>query len=272
MWFSWHGSASFSLRIGKKEILIDPSFSQIADYGSWYIPNLNAPDFSLYFTNYQPDYVLLSHGHFDHFDLHTIKKIERVKAPKYIGSPEITAALEEYFNIPAERLISVKPNDPLSLNGDLMITANVGEHYLTGLDGTKAALKFKGRTDRYGVMPCGGPMLNFIINSVGERIYISGDSLIGGIPNEQVDIAIMCVGGPLFDPVSKQKFKAIIDIDDAVVSAEKFLQPRFIIPIHYDFKYMDAIDMNEFTAKMQSIKSHPEVITPPYNTWVEINT
>ena len=70
--FAWLGHSTILLSINNKVILIDPVFSSSASPFKWMIKRFQPPVYSL---NKLPkvDFILISHDHYDHLDMETIK-------------------------------------------------------------------------------------------------------------------------------------------------------------------------------------------------------
>lgn len=280
IWFAWHGWAGFSLRIGgtfgATTLTVDPSFSPQGTYGPWHMPNRNAPNYEQYFAEFHPDYLLITHGHFDHFDIETIRRIEAGAHPTFVASRAAAHVLAEQIGVSRDRLLALEPGEGADLKMDLgtrpaiRVLAHQGVHWMTGQEGDIAARKMA-RPDRYGVMPCGGPMLQYILQTSPGDVYISGDTLLEGIPKANADVAILNVGGLLADPRTGKPEQSIITPDQARIAAER-LGARVLIPIHYDFPlWVEPPNMNVLTPA----GLHPEAaerrwLSVEYNRWVPV--
>lgn len=274
MQIAWHGCTAVSLRIDGIEFLIDPMFSRVGDYGDWYTPNLNAPSLEGYLNHHHPDYLIITHGHFDHFDLETVKKILAARDPAVIGSPEVAEALSYYMIARRESVLIFRPGESKPLrtaDGHVTVTTYEGEHWLTGEEGSRAALKLSGRPERYGVMPCGGPMLAFIIDSNEGRILVSGDNTVAGLPRERVDVAILSVGGAMLHPETKVKTWPVIT-PEQLPAALEILKPRLLIPVHWDAGFFtEPVTREDVLRGLKGVADPPEILFLPYNSWAELD-
>ncbi|MCL4425628.1 MAG: MBL fold metallo-hydrolase [Firmicutes bacterium] len=267
MKLTWHGSASLTLRLNALEFLVDPCFSRAGDYGPWHTPNPHAPSYQEYFQAYRPDYVLISHCHFDHFDLKTVEEILRVKAPTFIGSQDVIAALKKYFSPPLEKLLPLDSGGSLFLKG-VTLEAVEGIHWLTNEDGRVAAAKLD-RPERYGVMPCGGPPHGFLLRWPEGTLYISGDTLLEGVPQVPVDLAIVNFAGPVPHVLTKERTKIITGAEDAPGLVDR-LRPRYLVPVHYDLPiFLEATDLDRIKDLEKAVPGL-QVLLPPYNQEIEI--
>ncbi|MEW6308377.1 MAG: MBL fold metallo-hydrolase [Bacillota bacterium] len=261
----WHGSCSYSLELGGVELLVDPSFSRLGDYGPWFIPNPGAPDFSAYAAAHRPEAVLISHGHFDHFDLETVRRLEKAFSPRFCGSGAVTDTIARHFQVPRERLLSLADGESLGLAQGLAVTALAGQHWYTGSAGDEAAAKLD-RPERYGVMPCGGPMLAFKLEGASATAYLSGDNMLDGIPALSVDLAVLCIGGPARDAVTGQLTYSILRPQELPLAAKR-LGARVVVPVHYDFGMLGSSDCSEVPAELPV---GVRLLVPRYNEWVDL--
>ncbi|MHB9144357.1 MAG: MBL fold metallo-hydrolase [Symbiobacteriia bacterium] len=248
--FFWHGSASVALRWPGVEFLLDPSFSSKADYGNWYWPNTHSPDLDAYLAAHRPTHIFITHGHYDHFDLITCKRLEQHCHPIFLGSPEVVAGVKRYIEVPDDRLIALHDGEQIELGGAIL-EAISGVHWITGEEGNLAAAKLD-RPDRYGVMPAGGPMLSVWLEAQGHTIYISGDNELKGIPNRQVDVAIMSVGSVMPHPATKVFDRPIVTVDEASLALRYRLKPKLTIPVHWDHSgWVEPVDVDRLQHELE---------------------
>ncbi|MCL4515042.1 MAG: MBL fold metallo-hydrolase [Firmicutes bacterium] len=270
MQFTWHGSASYTIRAGGTEFLVDPSFSRKEEYGDWFLANPHAPDFPEYARNRRPNYVLITHGHPDHFDLHTVRKLWAEKGPVFVGSKDVTETIHREFAVPGDHLISLEPGGEVGVHELVKIRAFAGVHWFTGEEGRRSAEKFAKRPDRYGAMPCGGPMLSFLLETPEGRVFISGDTKLEGIPAVRADVAILCVGGQALNSVTKQPETPIITPEEAR-DALRRLGAGVVIPVHYDYDiFLGSLDLRDVKADLEQAPGKPRVIMAPYNQEIEL--
>lgn len=270
MRFSWHGSGCFTLSVDDIQFLVDPYFSPEGVYGDWYLPNPHAPRLEDYVKEYSPSYVLITHGHYDHFDLEAVRFIDSHHLPKYVTSRDGTEALAHYLNIPESRLLPISPGNTLSLEetSGIGVTAFEGIHWLTGDEGTEIAKRLARKPNRYGVMPCGGPAFGFLIESTRESVYISGDTKLAGVPPIKVDVGIINVGGPMLNPYTREESFPGITEHDVPALLSRF-SPRLFVPIHYDFpSFTRPFDLKKLEENVR-LAGYP-ILFPPYNRWIEL--
>lgn len=288
--FAWHGAASISFRFGGTDgtvVAVDPVFSRAGDYGPWYTPNPKAPELRNYLTEFPPDVVLVTHGHFDHFDPETLKRIAAARPTcRFGGSPEAVTAMRQLCGIPVERTIPLFDGlgyELPGLTGDpggtahLHLVPRAGDHWLTGEEGSRAAAKLAGRPERYGVMPCGGPMLSFFIKQrsggreeTSSCIYISGDNRLQAFPGGPVDAAVVNIAGLLNHPVTKEPTREIPIPEDTAAVIDR-LKPGVFIPVHWDHEiFVERINPERIRASAAEAKYPTRLLMPPYNEWLTI--
>ncbi len=272
MRFTWHGSASYTLRVWGTEFLVDPSFSRRKEYGDWFLANPHAPEFTEYARQYRPDYVLITHGHPDHFDLHTVRKLWTQKTPVFVGSGDVTETIRREFAVPEDHVIPLDPGGETSLIEPFKIKAFPGVHWFTGEEGRRSAEKFAQRPDRYGAMPCGGPMLSLLLETPERRVFVSGDTKLEGIPAVQADVTILCVGGQALNSMTKQPETPIITPEEAV-EAVKRLGAKVVIPVHFDYAiFLGSLDPQTVKTALERAPGNPQVIIAPYHQEIEISS
>jgi L-ascorbate metabolism protein UlaG (beta-lactamase superfamily) len=217
----YHGHSTFSLLTDEEaRIVIDPWFDEnpVSDIKANEIENL--------------DYVLCTHGHFDHF-------ADAIPLAKRTG-----ATLVSTFEIVSfAQSQGVENAHPLHIGGGF--TFPFGYVKMTpALHGGQVAGDNEGA---YTTVPGG-----FLMNLGGKRLYHAGDTalltdmtLLAG----QVDIALLPIGDNF-----------TMGPDDAA-RAVGFIQPKVVIPIHYNTFDMIAQDAEAFRAKVGTL-AMVEILKP----------
>ncbi len=157
---TWFGHSSVLLNIAEKIILIDPVFSKYASP----VPFTNGSfNFTVnYSANNMPniDILLISHDHYDHLDMNTIKELDH-KVSSYYVPLGIEAHLIEW-GVDKDKITIADWWDEFSINESLSLAATPARH-------------FSGRsTARNTTLWC-----SWVIKSTGGNVYFGGDSGYG---------------------------------------------------------------------------------------------
>ncbi|HEX3575983.1 MAG TPA: MBL fold metallo-hydrolase [Rhodopila sp.] len=150
--------ASFLIRLPGVTILTDPIFSERCSPVTWAGPKRARPPGIALSDLPRPDIVLLSHNHYDHMDLPSLRYIQRHHAPRFVTTLGNAPALRRLGIIAAEldwwQDVDIAP---------LRITATPARH-------------FSARTpfDRNRTLWAG-----FMLQTDAARILFAGDSAMG---------------------------------------------------------------------------------------------
>lgn len=285
---AWHGGASYTLDLMGVEALIDPAFSRPGDYPPWFddrCANPHAPDIAAYLRTHQPPYVFISHGHFDHFDLRTVERLFSALDCHLVGSAEVLRTCRDTLGVPERRLLTC----PLFGEGWLAlapaagsegwarVSALPGPHWFTGPEGDAVAAKLAARPERYGAMPCGGPMLGFIFETArGERLFASGDTEAHGLPDGHrhgpFDVAIISCGGELVNPATRLRQGPYLDEASLARAACTVVRPRLLVPVHYDHPvFQTGFDLGRLATELSRYPLAPRLVKPGYNSWTVLD-
>ena len=172
--------STFLIQMDGINILIDPVWSMRASPLSWAGPKrLRLPGIHLYSLP-KIDLVLLTHNHYDHLDIDTLKVIDKVHSPEYIVPLGVNKILER-LNILNVRQLDWHQH---AIFGKIKITATPAIHF-----------SGRGMLDRDNTLWCG-----FIINGL-KSLYIVGDTayddhLFKDIRNKysSIDLSIIPIG------------------------------------------------------------------------------
>ncbi|MCX5774497.1 MAG: metal-dependent hydrolase [Fusobacteria bacterium] len=152
------------------------------------------------------DYILLTHGHFDHIG-NTVEFAKANPKIKIISNPEIGAYLQKE-GVAQEQLASQYIGGYVSYDG-FEIKGVLAVHGSSLPDGSY-----------------GGIAMGFILNAEGKKIYISGDTGLTLemqlLKDEDIDLAIMPMGGQF-----------TMDLCD-FKRAMKMVGAKKNIPVHYN--------------------------------------
>jgi len=205
---TWFGHATLGLETDGYKIVVDPYFT-------------GNPAASTTADQVAADFILFSHGHFDHVeDVISIARrtgatvITNFELANWLGKQGITAHAQH-------------------LGG--------GHKHPFGYLKLTLALHGSGLPDgSYGGNPCGF----LLFTNDGKKIYFTCDTglfsdmrLIG---EEGIDLAVMPIGD-----------NYTMGPDDAL-RAVKFIQPKHVIPVHYDTWPLIAQDAQAWARRVQS--------------------
>ena len=197
---TYYGHSCFSVEVSGKTLLFDPFMT----------PNPLAS--SIDYANLRPDYILISHGHFDH--VADVEAIARLSGATLIGNYEV---LQWFGGKGIEKIHPMNSGGSWTFDfGRVTFTPAI--HSSSMPDGT------------YGGQPGG-----FRVETSEGAFYYSGDTALTR------DIGLIVQSGPL-------KFAALcigdnftMGVKDAVIAAE-WLGCTEIIGVHYDTFPLIAID------------------------------
>ncbi len=210
------GHAGFLLKDeGKETLLFDPFISE-------------NPLATVSLEEIKADYILLSHGHFDH--LGDAYEIAKKNDAMIISTAEIVGQAQE--------------------NGLTAHAQHLGGRHKFPFGSVKLTLAFHGA----GVP--GGHACGFVVDYYGKKIYFAGDTalfgdmqLIGEL--DSLDLALLPIGDNF-----------TMGIDDAVV-AVSFLKAKTVIPYHYNTWPLIEADPEEFKQKVkEKTDSRCEIVSP----------
>lgn len=122
----WFGHSGFFLRMAGKNFLIDPALTASFPVSGFFMPFAGA-------DIYQPediphiDYLILTHDHYDHLDMHTVVHIasrtDRVICPLGVG------AHLEYWGWEPEKITELDWNERAALDAQSRITCLPSQHF-----------------------------------------------------------------------------------------------------------------------------------------------
>jgi L-ascorbate metabolism protein UlaG (beta-lactamase superfamily) len=218
---TWLGHASWQLKTGKHTVLVDPFLD-------------DSPTAPVKSKDVAADFILVSHGHFDH--VADAAKIANRTGATVVSIFEITTWLAKHHGVKN------------TVGGNLGGGTNLpfGRVKLT------LALHSSALPDgSNGGNPCG-----FLLTlTSGEKIYFACDTglfgdmaLIGAVG---LDVAVLPIGD-LFT----------MGPDDAL-QAVKLLNPKKVVPSHYNTWPPIAQDANKWAERVRAeTKSEPVVVLP----------
>jgi len=173
--------ATFLIQINKKNILIDPIWSmyaspvQFAGPKRIHEPGINFDDLP------RIDYVLITHNHYDHLDLSTLKKLYSVYEPKFLVGLELDKYLQK------------------KIHKDLNVTSlNWGENFVE--NDVEFVFEKAFHWSKRGMFDYNDTLWgSFVIKALGRTLYHAGDTGYSNHFKEigekyEIDFAMLPVG------------------------------------------------------------------------------
>ncbi|MEK7615588.1 MAG: MBL fold metallo-hydrolase [Patescibacteria group bacterium] len=212
---TWINHSTVLIQMGGLNILTDPIWSYRASPVSWAGPyRVRQP--GIRFEDLPPiDVVLISHNHYDHCDIATLKKLEHAHRPLVLAGMQSKTFLERK----GMKNVQEFAHWDNTVSQDTTFTFVPAQHWSrrTLWDGNK--------------MLWGG----FIIQSKNHTVYFAGDTGFGefihGIHEQfpKIDVALLPIGS--YEPRWFMKFSHINP--DEAVQIHKILGAHLSIGIHY---------------------------------------
>lgn len=158
---SYVGHASFLIQTAGRNILLDPVWSKRASPSRFVGPKrVNDPGIA--FADLPPiDLVLVSHGHYDHLDVHTLSRIAAVHSARVI-TPLGNDVIMRKFD-PAIAAEAYDWDDRIDIGGGIAVTLVASRHWSA-----------RNLSDRNMAL-----WASFVIDTPGGSIYFVADSGYG---------------------------------------------------------------------------------------------
>jgi len=214
---TWHGHACWTVESDDTTLLIDPFLSDnpLADVG---------PD------DVAPDYILISHGHFDHVG-------DAVEIAKRTGATIISTF--EVVNYCQEQ--GAESGHGMNIGG--------GYNFPFG----RVQLTIAHHTSMLPDGSYGGDPAGFLITTGGATIYDAADTALFsdmklyGDMNE-IDVALLPIGDN-FTMGPRDALQAV-----------KFLHPKVVIPMHYNTFDLIAQDVDAWAGQVEGATESSVVV------------
>lgn len=208
--------ATFLLQVDGFNILTDPIWSDRASPYQWIGPKRMRPP-GIKFKDLPPiDAVLISHNHYDHLDIRTVKRLQKQHNPEFI----VPLGVEKYLvQNGIQKVAHLDWWDKLNLSHSLELTAVPARHF-----------SGRGLFDRNKTLWCG-----YVLHSKLGNIYFAGDTGYGSFLEK-----ISSRFGPILTsllPIGAYKprwfMKSIHMSPEEAVRAHRILQSQTSIATHF---------------------------------------
>lgn len=238
----WMGHSSYFMQVDGKKILVDPVLSNYASPFPWIIKAFDGT--SIYTPDDIPeiDYLVITHDHWDHLDMRTLKNIHpRVK--QVVTGLGVGAHLE-YWGVDAAKINEFDWKDSLQFDNNIHFHATTARH-------------FSGR----GLKRNGTLWVSFVLQTPTRKIFIGGD---GGYDQHFAEIGRQF--GP-FDLVLLEagqydkRWKYIHMMPEEVVQAAIDLNTRSLMPVHHS---RFALAAHPWDEPVKRVKASYDSIKPTY--------
>jgi L-ascorbate metabolism protein UlaG (beta-lactamase superfamily) len=250
----WFGHSSYFIQTGNKKILVDPVLSGHASPFSGIINAFDGSDSYRATDIPSIDYLLITHDHWDHLDINTIREIEPRTGKIFCGLG--VGAHLEHWGVDAEKIIEMDWYENTDLQNGFMVHAMPTRH-------------FSGR----GLKRNGTLWLSFVWQTPSKNIYIGGDS---GYDKHFAEI------GEKFGPFDlvileqgqyDQRWKHIHLLPDEVLLAAQDLKARRLMPVHNSKFALAAHPWDEPLRKLteNNRKIQLPLLTPIIGEAVDLN-
>lgn len=197
---NWFGHATTVINLSNKVIITDPVFSTLLGY---FKRTVKKPT---YIDNLAVDYILLSHGHMDHLNFSSLRRLNK---------DAIIIVPKGYFHIAKllgfKKVILLHPGDVYE-DDFVKITAYEADH-----DGRRFYLGHDNES------------ISYLIERENRSVFFAGDTaLTSNFKNITCDVALMPVG--CYKP---DRFSYMHCTPEQSYEMFKMMNGKVMIPIHY---------------------------------------
>ncbi|MGE0232469.1 MAG: MBL fold metallo-hydrolase [Flavobacteriaceae bacterium] len=176
----------------------------------------------------EPDLILITHEHPDHFNVETLQAITG-EGTKLVANPSVYEKLPD----------TLKGKATSIANGERMEAGGVAIEAIPAYNTTQDRLKYhpKGRDNGY------------VLNVAGKRVYIAGDT---------EDIPEMRALKDIFIAFVPMNLPFTMDADQAASAVAEF-GPEYVYPYHYK-----GSDPQAFANNLEKAEADTEVVMGPW--------
>ncbi len=252
--FVWLGHSTILMSINDKVILFDPIFSNAASPLSLVVKRFQPPVIDLASLP-DVDIVVVSHDHYDHLDMETIKQL-RAKGISFVVPLGLGAHLERW-GVPPEKITELDWWEETQING-LNLICTPSQHF----SGRRAAYKEKRSL-----------WASWLIQSLGKSVYFSGDSGYAdhyrqiGERYGSVDLVFMDSGQ------YNTRWRYVHNMPEEAVQAVIDMDGQLLVPIHWGMFTLSMHDWFEPPVRVlaEATKRNVSVLTPLLGQFVDLS-
>ena len=213
---TWISQGGYICEVDRCRLIVDPYLS---DYGEVTrgLTRLVPPPFTA--EQLQPDIVVCTHDHLDHFDPLLIPQLDRIyRECTFVGPRSVVRHYAEVGIRPGQTVL-MAPGDSQTL-GPFQLSATVAYHS----DPTSIGL---------------------VIEAADRTLYVSGDTeyrddlapQVAHVCGGDIDIVFICINGRMKNMNAEEALQVV-----------RVLDPRLVVPMHYGLFAENTVDPEPFLA------------------------